>query len=244
MLDDISVRRTHMTTGLRHFRFGALTATASMLAGISAAAAGICTLTNPLAFTTRPAITSNAPPPAADDVQSAWTAPIAEAMTVDVRAPVLASLPHRARVARAEALPAEALHEPTCTPEWHTMAQGPAGRHVTDICPGEALLPLSTEAPHTSRLIVLPTLRVLGAPLRGQTLDTDTQPRQDPRALADVDRALTERFEASAVHDFDRPLPDSATLIRDPAPLDWEPNTTAVTPPAGASRQCTAARQC
>jgi hypothetical protein len=241
-----------MITGLRHFRFGALTATASLLVGVSAAAAGIYTLTDPLAFTNRPVITHQAAQaPADEDVQGVWTAPLAEAMTVDLRAPTHNARPLAARLARAVvAPPSEAQHETTCTEQWHRMAEGPAGRLVADVCPGEAPLPLPAEEPTKPGLTLLPTLRVLGSPLRGQPLDPDSMPRQDPTAVASIhslDQTLTTRFEASAPHDFDRPLPDSGSLIRDPGPLDWEPHTGSTKDTktaASAAQQCSADRNC
>jgi len=240
-----------MTTGLKHFRFGALTAAASMLIGASAAAAGIYALNDPLAFTTRPVLTPpSAQAPAADgDIRSSWTAPIAEAMTVDLRAPVSGAQPLRAHLSRAVATSrAEPSTEPTCTPRWHRMAEGPSGRHVANICPGDDLLPLPAGKPRTTpALTMLPTLRVLGSPLRNQPLDPDDMPRQDPSAVASMrafDQTLTGRFEASAPHDFDRPLPDSATAIRDPAPLDWAPRVAVAKTPADTAHQCNPDRQC
>jgi hypothetical protein len=240
-----------MTTGLKHFRFGALTATASMLIGVSASAAGIYALNDPLAFTTRPVLTGQpAQVPSEADIQSSWTAPIAEAMTVGIRVPVHSSLALRSRFSHAAVKPPSEppANEPTCTEQWHTMAQGPVGRQVTNLCPGDALLPLPADEPHaTPGLTMLPTPRVFSRSLRGQSLDPDTMPRPDPGArlaMRSLDHALTGRFQGAEPHDFDRPLPDSATLIRDPAPLDWAPRVADAKTPADTVHQCNPERRC
>jgi hypothetical protein len=238
-----------MTNKLRHFRFGAVTAAAAMLVGVSAAAAGIYATTDPMAFTTRVHLNhATAEARAADrDIRSDWTAPIAEAMTVDMFPEVHDSGRWTAGTSQAALASAgEPAPEAACTPKWHGMAEGPAGRYVAAICPGKSLLPIPADTSYRPGLNVLPTLRVFASGLPKETLDPDVQPTQQPAVVAAlrVGSDLTRDAERLAARHPEGPLPDSGTLIRDPAPLDWAPRVAQVRSSAGAPNQCRQGRTC
>ena len=208
-----------MTKKLNGFRFGAVTATASVAAGLAAMAFVVKLETDPLAFTTPPPETQSI---ASNTETGDWVAPIAQAMVNDAKA--LRSTGPRINHAPTHAVAQATPTEATCVSHWESLEMGPIGRHYAVLCQGEPILALPPPNPNAraSTKIELPSPTQLARNIEGTPLPSDLQPSSQvaEQAGRTVDQMVSRRSSrAEAKHPSD--LPDQATQIPYVDPLGW-----------------------
>ena len=197
----------------RRFRFGAVTATASMAAGVAALAFAVKLDIDPLTLTT-PRLATTTTSPAADQVdeETDWTPPQTEPLILEAHAVELHT-------------PWQAHHVVTgkdanCVTVWDNHEVAPAKRRTTVLCRGATLeaKPPTPDLKLAKRLLsadLSPSATEL--PMR---INMPAEPEPALQAATALNRQLDSQWD-QATSQHPSALPDTAETITGIDPFGW-----------------------